>query len=282
MGCSLPGFSVHGIFQASELEWVAISFSWEAPKQFPKRNLHQKKGNGQSFFGSLLPVWSTTALWIPAKPLHLRGMPSKLKRCTENCNACSQHWSTERAQFSKTTPESILHNQCFKSWTNWATKFSFIRHVHLTSHQPTTTSATTFCRENASTTSRKQKMLSKSPSNPKAWIFYATGINFLLIGKSVLIVMVPVLINKDALEPRYNDLKFMVQTYNNVCTNLIFIWWLQVLVAACELSWGMWGPDPRPWIGPCPLYWECRHWDSRELPHFPIHVPPFQRPNLQN
>ena len=27
MACSLPGFSVHGIFQASILEWVTISFS---------------------------------------------------------------------------------------------------------------------------------------------------------------------------------------------------------------------------------------------------------------
>ena len=27
MDCNLPGFSVYGIFQARELEWVAISFS---------------------------------------------------------------------------------------------------------------------------------------------------------------------------------------------------------------------------------------------------------------
>ena len=27
MDCSLPGFSVHGIFQARILEWVAVSFS---------------------------------------------------------------------------------------------------------------------------------------------------------------------------------------------------------------------------------------------------------------
>ena len=27
MGCSLPGSSVHGIFQATGLEWIAISFS---------------------------------------------------------------------------------------------------------------------------------------------------------------------------------------------------------------------------------------------------------------
>ena len=30
MDCSLPGFSVHGIFQARVLEWVAISFSRES------------------------------------------------------------------------------------------------------------------------------------------------------------------------------------------------------------------------------------------------------------
>ena len=27
MDCSLPGFSIHGIFQARVLEWVAIAFS---------------------------------------------------------------------------------------------------------------------------------------------------------------------------------------------------------------------------------------------------------------
>ena len=29
MDFSLPGFSIHGIFQARELEWVAIAFSKE-------------------------------------------------------------------------------------------------------------------------------------------------------------------------------------------------------------------------------------------------------------
>ena len=80
-------------------------------------------------------------------------------RCTENCNACSQHWSTKRAQFfSTTTPDYTSHNQGFKSWMNWATKFCLILHIHLTSRHPTTTSSsisTTFCRENTSTTSRR-------------------------------------------------------------------------------------------------------------------------------
>ena len=31
MDCSLPGFSIHGIFQTSVLEWGAIAFSAEEP-----------------------------------------------------------------------------------------------------------------------------------------------------------------------------------------------------------------------------------------------------------
>ena len=43
----------------------------------------------------------------------------------------------------------------------------------------------------------------------KSWSmdFYATGINLFLIGKNMLIAMVPILINKDVLESSYNDLK---------------------------------------------------------------------------
>ena len=148
-----------------------------------------------SLFGGLLPAWSTTAFWIPAKPLHLESMLSKSLRCTKNCNTCSRHWSTENAQFFSTTIiDHMSHNQCFKSWMNWATKFCLICHIHLTSCQPTTASSiltkfylihhfhptlatnyplsisTTFCRENVSTTSRRQKMISKSSSNPEARI----------------------------------------------------------------------------------------------------------------
>ena len=57
-----------------------------------------KKIGSWSLFGGLLPVGSTTAFWIPVKSLHLRSMLSKLMRCTENCNTCSQYWSTEGAQ----------------------------------------------------------------------------------------------------------------------------------------------------------------------------------------
>ena len=97
-----------------------------------------KKRSG-SLFGGLMPVWSTTAFWILVKSLHLKSMLSKLMRCTKNSNTGSQHWSTERAQFfSMTTPNCTSHNQYF-NWTNWATKFCLIHHIHLTCHQLTTT-----------------------------------------------------------------------------------------------------------------------------------------------
>ena len=76
--------------------------------------------------------------------------------------------------FSMTAPDRMLHNQRFRSWTNRAITFCLIHHIHLTSPQPTTTSlsiSTTFCRKNISTTTKRQKMPSKSLSNPEAWIF---------------------------------------------------------------------------------------------------------------
>ena len=66
-------------------------------------------------------------------------------------------------------------------------------------------------------------MLSKSLLNPEVWIFMLQKwIELFLVGKNVLIVTVPILINKDVLEPSYNDLKFMVWNYNYLCINLYY------------------------------------------------------------
>ena len=94
----------------------------------------KKKKKSGSLFGGLILVWSTIVFLIPVEPLHLRSMLSKSMRCIKNCNACSCHWSTEEAQFFSTTmPDCTSHNQHFKSWRNWATKFCLICHKHLTS-----------------------------------------------------------------------------------------------------------------------------------------------------
>ena len=61
-----------------------------------------------------------------------------------------------------------------------------------------------------------------SSLNPKAWIsMLQEKTNLFLIGTNMLTVMVPILVNKDELEPSYNDLKFRVQNSNYFCTNLI-------------------------------------------------------------
>ena len=54
-----------------------------------------------------------------------------------------------------------------------------IHHIHLHSRQPTITSsiATTSCRENSFTISRRKKMISKGSRNPEAQIFMLWGIN---------------------------------------------------------------------------------------------------------
>lgn len=49
-------------------------------------------------------------------------------------------------------------------------------------------------------------MLSKSSSNPNAWIFFAAGVKLFL--KNVLIVVAPVLVSEYVYDPSY-DLKFI-------------------------------------------------------------------------
>ena len=50
--CSLPGSSVHGIFQARVLEWVAISFSWGSSR--PRDWTQVSRTAGRHF-----TVWAT-------------------------------------------------------------------------------------------------------------------------------------------------------------------------------------------------------------------------------
>ena len=125
-----------------------------------------------SLFGGLLPVWATTFLNCNESVTS-----EKYAQQIEEMHGKPQrwHWSTERAQFSsETTPGCMQHSQRFKSCTDWAKKLCLVRHLHLTSRQPNTGSlsiSTTFCRENGSTTSRRQEVLSKSSPNPKGQIF---------------------------------------------------------------------------------------------------------------
>ena len=152
-------------------DWLS---RWTEKLQSTFQSQTWTKKRSESLFGDLLLGWYTTAFWILAKSLYLRSMLTESMRCTKNCKACSRHWSIERAQFfSMTMTNRTSHYRCFKNWTNWSMKFCLIHHIHLTSCQWATISSNimTFCREDTSTTSRMQNMLSKSPSNSGAQIF---------------------------------------------------------------------------------------------------------------
>ena len=85
----------------------------------------------QQFFGTQPSLWSKSHIctWLQEKPQLCLDGPLSAKWClfilihksirgTENCNACRQQRSTERAQFfSLRTPDCALHNHHFKSWT---------------------------------------------------------------------------------------------------------------------------------------------------------------------
>ena len=116
-----------------------------------------------SLFGGLLPIWSTTAFWIPVKPVHLKSMLSRFMRCTKNCNACS--WL---AVVDRKGPKFL------KNLLQKLNKLGLICHIQLTSHQPPLLQASwqLFAGKIVSTISRRQKMLSKSWLNPQAWIFH--------------------------------------------------------------------------------------------------------------
>ena len=180
-------------------KWILHNWRWpaqwldgEAAKHFQSQTCTKRRS--WSLFGGLLPAWPTTAFWILVKPFHLKSTLSRSMRYSENRNACSLHQSAERAQFfPTTTPDYTSHNQRFKSWMNWATKFCLFYHIHLTSRQ-----TTILGRQNAPITRRRQEKLSKCLLNPKAWIFMLQEqANLFLIGKNVLIVIIPILIKKN-------------------------------------------------------------------------------------
>ena len=155
-------------------QWMAQE---EAPKHFWKAKLHQKKKK------KIMVI----VCWSAAHLIHYSFLNPD-ETITSEKYAQAHQWDALKTAMpvgciaQQKEPSSPLYWQttlcitkCLKNWMNWVTMFCLIHHIHLTSHQPTTISSsilTTFCRENASTTSRRQKMLSKSSSNPKAWILF--------------------------------------------------------------------------------------------------------------
>ena len=154
--------------------WPAQWLDWEeAPKHFPKPNLHKKRS--RSLSDGLLQVWSTTAFWILTKSLHLRKyaeqideMPPKLQHLelvlVNRMGPILLHDNTwlhiiqPMLQKLSELGHKVLPHLPY-SPDLLATDYDFFKHFD------------NFCRENTSTSSSRQKMVSKSLSNPKARVF---------------------------------------------------------------------------------------------------------------
>ena len=128
--------------------------------------------------GGLLPIWSTTAFRIQAKPLHL--IAQQIDEVHRKLQPLQPVRVTRKGPILLLDNTWVHITQLMPQKLNkLGYKVLPICHIHLTSCQPTTTSSISmaFCRENASTTSKRQKMLSKSSSNFEAQTFYITGKN---------------------------------------------------------------------------------------------------------
>ena len=163
--------------------WQKVDFTGQlvmtsSPKKLWSKSQSQtcNKKRSWSLFGG---VWFTTAFWIPAKPLHLRSMLSKSMTCTKTvtlAGGVSQQKGSillhDNAQPHVTQPTlQKLNELSYKVLPHLPfspdllpTDYYIFKHL-----------LTSFCRENTSTTSRRQKMLSKCLSNPKAQIFALQG-----------------------------------------------------------------------------------------------------------
>ena len=178
-----------------------------------------------SLFAGLLPVWSTIAFWIPEKPLHLRSMLSKSLRCTKNCNDCSWHWSTERAQyFTRTNVQPHITQLAFQKLNKLDNRvlphlpyspdlspmdYHFFKHLDNFLH------GKHFHKQQEAENAFQEFIESRSTN------FYATGINKLIyLGQKCFDCNGSYLLNKDVFEPSYNDLKFTIRSHNYICTNI--------------------------------------------------------------
>ena len=151
-------------------------------------------------------------------------------RSTENLNAYSWLWSIERVWlFSTTMSNHGLHNQCFKTWRKWTrevlphppyspgllpTNYHFFKHLN------------NFLQGKCFHNQQEAENAFQEFFESQSADLHATGINELFSQcKIMLLVTVPILINKDVFKPNYlyNHLEFMIQNLNYVCTNLIFV-----------------------------------------------------------
>ena len=182
----------------------------------------------------LLLVWSTTAFWIPVKPLYLRSTPSKWMEYTENCNACSLAAGIGQQKMPNSSPQyySTTCHTTSASKLEGNGLWSFASSVIFTrplANQPLLQASWQLFAGKMLPWSDQQEAENAFQEFVESWstdynfFFFLPQeyTNWFLIGKNVLVIIVPTLINKYVFELSYKDLKFRVRNRYYFCTNLI-------------------------------------------------------------
>ena len=119
-----------GIMKSDD-KWIVYNWQlpaqWldqdDTPKHFPKPNLHQKKVK--------VTVWWSSASLIhyrilnPSETIIFETYAEKINQINQNCNACSQHWSKEGAQFFSMTMSGCMYTtNTSKVETIWLQSFA--------------------------------------------------------------------------------------------------------------------------------------------------------------
>ena len=205
----------------SNKRWILYNWGWparrldggEAPKHFPKLNSHQKKGHGHWWSAASLTHYS---FLNPGKTITSEKYAQQINEMHKKLQHLQPAPVNKKGSILFHNTTQLLHKQHFKSWTNWAMKFCLIHHIHLTSRQPSLLQASwqLFARRLFPQPAGHRKCFPRIHQISKQFISH---------WQNVLIVINPILINKDVFQASYNDLKFMVWNSCYVHTNLIYV-----------------------------------------------------------
>ena len=199
----------------------AIPAQWldqeEAPKHFSKPNLHQKK--------ITVTIW-----WSATRLTHYSFLnPSKTISSEKYAQQINEmHWKLQHLQLALVIrKDSILLTPCTTKASKvegigvWSFALSALFIQPLTDWLPLLEATQQlFSGKMLPQPAGCRKYFLRVYWIPKqGFLCYRNKYTF-LIGKNLLIVMVPILLNKDVFEPSYKDLKFRVQNHNYLCTKL--------------------------------------------------------------
>ena len=127
-GCDVPRKVDYSYDNQRQLaQWLDQE---EASKHLPKPNSDPQCS--WSLFGGVLVVWFSEFFLNPGKIITSEKYAQQIDEMHRKLQYLQLALVNKKGPIF-TTPDCTSHNQCFKSWTNWAVNSCLIHHTHLIS-----------------------------------------------------------------------------------------------------------------------------------------------------